>query len=95
MKKIKLRDFFAAHLMSSKVNDFYSQSHRENISKDNQIEEWTHVTAEEATKRRIEKAAKNAYIIADALIKARKEKNTPKKPEIPTGRNNDTRLPLV
>ena len=71
MKEIKLRDFFAAQLMSGKVNDFYSQARRENIAQKQGDEEWVQVSAEEATKRAIEKAAKNAYIIADALLKAR------------------------
>ena len=70
-EEIKLRDFFAAQLMSGKVNDFYTLAHRENISEIEGEEKWVHVTAEEATKRRIEKAAKNAYVIADALLKAR------------------------
>ncbi len=69
--EIELRDFFAAQLMSGKVNDFYSQSHRENIAQKQGDEEWVQVSAEEATRRAIEKAAKNAYIIADALLKAR------------------------
>jgi len=70
-EEIKLRDFFAAQLMSGKVNEFYTSAHRENISEIEGEENWVHVTAEEATKRRIEKAAKNAYVIADALLKAR------------------------
>ena len=70
-EKIELRDFFAAQLMSGKVNEFYSQDHRENIAKEGEPENWVYVSAEEATKRGIEKAAKNAYIIADAMIKAR------------------------
>ena len=69
--KIQLRDFFAAQLMSGKVNDFYSQAHRENVAQKEGDEEWVQVSAEEATRRAIEKAAKNAYIIADALLKAR------------------------
>jgi hypothetical protein len=71
MEEIKLRDFFVAQLMSGKVNDFYSQARRENIAQKQGDEEWVQVSAEEATKRAIEKAAKNAYIIADALLKAR------------------------
>ena len=70
-EEIKLRDFFAAQLMSGKVDEFYTSAHRENISEKEGEENWVHVTAEEATKRRIEKAAKNAYVIADALLKAR------------------------
>jgi hypothetical protein len=70
-EEIKLRDFFAAQLMSGKVNEFYTSAHRENIAEIAGEENWVHVTAEEATKRRIEKAAKNAYVIADALLKAR------------------------
>lgn len=69
--EIELRDFFAAQLMSGKVNDFYSQAHRENVAQKQGYEEWVQVSAEEATRRAIEKAAKNAYIIADALLKAR------------------------
>jgi hypothetical protein len=69
--EIELRDFFAAQLMCGKVNYFYSQAHRENIAQKQGDEEWVHVSAEEATKRAIEKAAKNAYVIADALLKAR------------------------
>lgn len=70
--KIELRDFFAAQLMSGKVNDFYSQSHRENIAQKQGDDEWVQVSAEEATRRAIDRAAKNAYIIADALLKARR-----------------------
>ena len=70
-EKIELRDFFAAQLMSGKVNDFYSRAHRENVAQKQGDEEWVQVSAEEATKRAIEKAAKNAYIIADALLNAR------------------------
>ena len=70
--KIELRDFFAAQLMSGKVNDFYSQSHRENVAKKQGDDEWVQVSAEEATRRAIERAAKKAYIIADALLKARR-----------------------
>jgi hypothetical protein len=70
-EEIKLRDFFAAQLMSGKVNDFYSLAHREKVIKESD-EEWVQVSAEEATRRRIEKAAKFAYIIADALLEARK-----------------------
>lgn len=71
---IELRDFFAAQLMSGKVNDFYSQTHRENILQNvnTNREEWVVVSAEEATQRAIDRAAKMAYTIADALIKARK-----------------------
>ena len=69
--KIQLRDFFAAQLMSGKVNDFYAQAHRENVAQKEGDEEWVQISAEEATRRAIEKAAKNAYIIADALLKAR------------------------
>lgn len=71
-EEIKLRDFFAAQLMSGKVNDFYSQAHRENVAIKEGDEEWVQVSAEEATRRRIEKAAKFAYVIADALLEARK-----------------------
>jgi hypothetical protein len=69
--EIELRDFFAAQLMSGKVNDFYSQAHRENVAQKQGDEEWVQVSAEEETRRAIDKAAKNAYIIADALLKAR------------------------
>jgi hypothetical protein len=69
---IEIRDFIAAQLMSGKVNDFYSSSRRENIGEKNGKEEWVQVSAEEATKREIDKAAKNAYVIADAMIRARK-----------------------
>jgi DNA polymerase III delta prime subunit len=68
---IELRDFFAAELMSGKVDDFYSQAHRENLAGENETENWKQVSADEATNRRIERAAKNAYKIADALLKAR------------------------
>jgi len=51
MKEIKLRDFFAAQLMSGKVNDFYSQARRENIAQKQGDEEWVQVSAEEAKKR--------------------------------------------
>jgi hypothetical protein len=71
--KIELRDFFAAQLMSGKANNFYSQAYRENIAQKQGDEEWVQVSAEEATRRAIEKAAKSAYIIADALLKARGE----------------------
>lgn len=70
-EEMTLRDFFAAQIMSGKVNDFYSQGHRENVSQIQGEEEWIQVSAEEATRRAIDKAAKNAYIIADALLKAR------------------------
>jgi len=69
--KIELRDIFAAQLMSGKVNDFYSQAYRENVSQKQGDEEWVQVLAEEATRRAIERAANNAYVIADALLKAR------------------------
>ena len=68
---IELRDFFAAQLMSSKVDDFTRQAHRENITEKQGSEEWVQVSSEEATNREIEKQAKNAYKIADALLKAR------------------------
>jgi hypothetical protein len=51
--EIELRDFLAAQLMSGKVNDFYSQSYREKLGDD-----WIQISAEEATKRIIERAAK-------------------------------------
>ena len=71
MKNIDLRDFFAAQLMSSKVNDLHDAARRENIAKKQGGEEWIHLTADEATQARIDKAAKMAYRIADALLKAR------------------------
>ena len=46
-EKIELRDFFAAQLMSGKVNDFYSSAHRENIAKDGEPENYVQVSAEE------------------------------------------------
>jgi len=70
-ENIELRDFFAAHLMSSKVNDLYDAARRENIAEKQEKEEWIHLSFEEATQMRIEKAAKMAYRIADALLKAR------------------------
>lgn len=70
-EEIKLRDFFAAQLMSGKVNDFYSAADRKNISEIEGEEKWIQRSAEEVTNERIEKAAKNAYKIADALLKAR------------------------
>jgi len=69
--KIELRDFFAAELMSGKVNDFYTQAQIENLAGENETEDWKQVSADEATDRTIERAAKNAYKIADALLKAR------------------------
>ena len=71
MKNIDLRDFFAAQLMSSKVNDLYDAARRENIAKKQGDEEWIRLTTDEATQIRIDKAAKMAYRIADALLKAR------------------------
>jgi len=71
--EIELRDLFAAELMSGKVDDFYSQAHRENISLEGETENWKQVSAAEATRRRVELAANNAYVIADALLKARKQ----------------------
>lgn len=71
LDEIELRDFFAAHIMSGMVNDFYTAAHRENVSLKNGDEEWVQVSSEEATSRRINKAAKQAYVIADALLKAR------------------------
>lgn len=70
-EEIKLRDFFAAQLMSGKVNDFYSAADRKNIAEIEGEEKWIQRSAEEVTNERIEKAAKNAYKIADALLKAR------------------------
>jgi len=70
---IELRDFFAAQLMSGKASDLYDTARRKNIAKDDNYEEWIHLTAEEATQERIEKAAKMSYKIADALLKARCE----------------------
>lgn len=70
---IELRDFFAAQLMSGKTNDLYDVAQRKNIAKDDSYEEWIHLTAEEATQERIDKAAKMSYRIADALLKARSE----------------------
>ena len=70
-ENIKLRDYFAAQLMSSKVNDLYSSARRENISQKQDDEEWVKLTADEATQDRIDKAAKMAYRISDALLKAR------------------------
>jgi hypothetical protein len=71
MNNIELRDFFAAQLMSGNVNKFYSMAYRENVSQKQGEEEWVQVSAEEATRREIQEAAKNAYIIADAMLKAR------------------------
>lgn len=71
MENISLRDFFAAQLMSGKVFDFKSSSYRKKISKEGEKEEWILLSAEEATKERIENAAITAYIIADAMIMAR------------------------
>ena len=69
--KIELRDFFAAQLMSSKVNDLYDAARRQNVSKKQGDEKWIQLTADEATQQRINDAAKMAYRIADALLKAR------------------------
>lgn len=71
--EIKLRDFFVAQLMNSKVSDFYSPAHRKNIAKCGEEENWILITAEEATQERIENAAKMAYKIADVLLKVRNE----------------------
>ena len=79
MNDIKLRDFFAAHIMSGMVNEFYGIEHRENISEDPEKEEWIIVSAKEDTEKRIREAAKMAYRIADALIIARAKTNTLKK----------------
>lgn len=70
---IELRDFFAAQLMSGKVDDFYRAAYRENIAKEKETEIWKQVSAKEATKRAIDTASKNAYTIADAMINARKK----------------------
>ena len=68
--KIELRDFFAAQLMSSKVNDLYDAARRENRGT-KEKEEWVYLTSDEATQQKIDDAAKMAYRIADALLKAR------------------------
>jgi len=69
--KIELRDFFAAQLMSSKVNDLYDAARRENVAEKQGDEKWIHLTSDEATQQRIDDAAKMAYRISDALLKAR------------------------
>ena len=71
MSNIELRDFFAAELMSGKVNDFYSAADRKNIAEKGEPENWIQRTAEEVTTERINNAAKMAYRIADAMIAAR------------------------
>lgn len=68
--KIELRDFFAAQLMSGKVNDLYDGARRENRGT-KEKEEWVYLTSDEATQQRIDDAAKMAYRIADSLLKAR------------------------
>jgi len=70
MNDIKLRDYFAGQLIAGKVNDFYCEAHRENISKKEGEEQWVQVSAYEATRRAIEQAAEQAYVIADALVQA-------------------------
>lgn len=71
-ENIELRDFFAAQLMSSKVNDLYDAARRENVGgKEKGKEEWRQLTSDEATQQRINNAAKMAYRIADSLLKAR------------------------
>jgi len=72
-EEIKLRDFFAAQLMSGMVNHFYSAADRHNIAEKGEKEKWIQRSADEVTNERIEKAAKNAYKIADALLKAREQ----------------------
>ena len=54
MEKIELRDYFAAQLMSGKVDDFYRQAHREKIVDEDGNEHWEQVSASEATKKAIE-----------------------------------------
>ena len=71
MENIELRDFFAAELMSGMVNDFYSAADRKNIAERGKPDNWIQRTAEQVTAERINKAAKMAYIIADAMIAAR------------------------
>lgn len=72
-EEIELRDYFAAHVMSGKVQDFFAQTYRKNIAKKKELEEWIVVSSEEATIERIETAAELAYMIADALLEARKK----------------------
>lgn len=71
MKDIELRDFFAAQVMSGKVNDFYRTEYRKNISMKQGQEEYVKVSFDEATKEAIKNAAEMAYFIADELLKAR------------------------
>jgi PDZ domain-containing secreted protein len=74
MENIDLRDYLAGQLMSGKVNDFYSAADRKNIAKNGEPDNWIQRTAEEVTTERINNAAKMAYRIADAMIRARQEK---------------------
>lgn len=71
MENIELRDFIAVQLMSGKVNDFYTSSCRKNIAPPDQEEKWIHLTADEATQERIDKACRQAYKIADCMLEAR------------------------
>ena len=70
---IELRDYFAAQLVSGNVDKYYDAARRKLVAKgiDKKDDEWIHLTSEEATQERIEKAAKMAYRIADEMIKAR------------------------
>lgn len=74
MSNIDLRDYLAGQLMSGKVNEFYSSADRKNIAKNGETDNWIQRTAEEVTTERINNAAKMAYRIADAMIRARQEK---------------------
>ncbi len=73
MENIDLRDYLAGQLMSGKVNEFYSAADRKNIAKNGEPDNWIQRTAEEVTTERINNAAKTAYRIADAMIRARQE----------------------
>lgn len=64
MNDIKLRDYFAGQLMAGKVNDIYASRVEE------EEELWVQVSSAEATLKAIEQVAEQAYIIADALVRA-------------------------
>jgi hypothetical protein len=73
IKDVKIRDYFAAQLMSGQVNKFYTGQMRKLVKKGIGDEKDVYVTQsnKEATLDSINKATKMSYIIADSMMKAR------------------------
>jgi hypothetical protein len=72
MEKIELRDYFAGQIMANTVGiAIFAIPLRRNIAKEGEKAEWVTIPEEEVAAEAIEKAATYAYVIADAMLKAR------------------------